>query len=268
MPLDAFIQDPAYSTRFESYRAILHRLLDHDPLRYELPKDLLVVDVGCGFGDLLKRLREGGHQRLMGVEPDALCREGARKAGFDVREGTLTATGLADASVDAVMVSQVFHHVSDHEGAVQEVSRILKPGGFLCLMEPLNTPLRWGMDVLTFRVPLRRILPSVSTRYDIIRFEVETGLYPRFLREQPLFHALLDRHFSKVWHRWGFFFQFGKYVKRAQALPAPSRSPSRGDFSLAWRRWAVAAQCGRLLTHDGLYETPSPAGRDGAGPGG
>ena len=207
-----FIQHQAYASRFGAYRAILSRLLNHDPAMFELPPASQVVDVGCGYGDLLKTLRARGYEKLVGVEPDPVCREAALNNGLTVREGTLTGTGLPDASADAVIVNEVFHHVDNYVRAVDEIARVLKPSGLLCFIEPAPTGLRRMMDFLTFRTPLPRWVPSVRLRYDVMKLEVETGLYPQFLSQQEGFHNALARHFKPVWLRRGWFFQFGKYV--------------------------------------------------------
>ncbi|QJR16515.1 class I SAM-dependent methyltransferase [Usitatibacter palustris] len=210
-----FVQDATYADHFGAYKSILNRVLDHDPAMFELPVGIRIVDIGCGYGDLLKLLRSRGHTNLMGVEPDLTCLEGARKEGFEVREGTLTATGLPDACTDAVIVSMVFHHVDDYDAAIREVARVLKPGGLLCVMEPAPTVLRTLMDFLTFKTPLPRISKSVGQRYAVMKLEIETGLYPKFLAEQKSFHAILQGRFEKVWLRRAWFFQFGKYRLRS-----------------------------------------------------
>jgi len=209
-----FVQDPSYAGHFGVYRSLLKRLLDHDPAMFSLPEEAVIVDVGCGYGDLLKTLRERGYTRLKGVEPDALCRQGARDQGFEVLEGTLTEISLPDGFADAVIVNQVFHHIDDYSAAITELRRVLKPAGLLCFIEPLGTAMRRAMDYLTFRTPLRRIAPPVESRYRVMSLEVETGLYPKWLTEQTRFHAELDRAFERVWLRRTWFFQFGKYRRR------------------------------------------------------
>ncbi|SRR5712691_3027298 len=54
---------------------------------------------------------------------------GLTRKGLDVRDGTLNATGRPSGSADALLVCHVFHHVSDYEGAVEELARIGDSGG-------------------------------------------------------------------------------------------------------------------------------------------
>lgn len=45
------------------------------------------------------------------------------------RAGTFQDTGSADAWADAVIVAQAWHWCPDHDAALTEISRALKPGG-------------------------------------------------------------------------------------------------------------------------------------------
>lgn len=209
-----FVQDATYAEHFGTYLGILKRVLNHDPAMFTLPKNMRIADLGCGYGDVLKLLRSRGYTDLVGVEPDTMCLEGAKKEDLDIREGTLSRTGLPNASVDAVIVNMVFHHIDDYRSAIEEIARILRPKGLLCIMEPAPTLLRTVMDFLTFHTPLPKISKAVATRYAVMKLEVETGMYPKFLADQKSFHAIVENRFEKMWLRRGWFFQFGKYRLR------------------------------------------------------
>lgn len=213
-PQTGFTQDDSYAGYFYEYKSLLDGLLNHDLTRFELEKDSFIADIGCGFGENLSALRQQGYKRLIGVEPDPLCRSQAAKRGFDVIEGTLESTSLEAHSIDAAIVSQVFHHVADYEGALKELVRVIRPGGDLCFAEPAPTSLRKLMDYLTFETPLRRFCDPVELRHRVMKLEIETGLYQRFLENQKGFRSLLEQHFNCVWHDQSWFFQFGKYQRK------------------------------------------------------
>lgn len=209
-----FVQDASYATHFDTYRGLLAKLLKHDPQMFALKKHAIIVDVGCGYGDVLKILRTRGYTNLFGVEPDTQCRKSCVKDKLAVTNGTLTKTNLPDVFADVIIVNQVFHHIDNFAGAVTELKRILKPKGLLCFLEPSPTILRTFMDIVTFHTPLPKWLPFVKTRYMVMKLEMDTGMYPHFLKNQKEFHTAITRHFSKIWLHTGWFFQFGKYTKK------------------------------------------------------
>lgn len=210
---DGFVQDKTYAGFFFEYKKLLNSWLNHDPAMFEMEKHDAIVDTGCGFGDTLSGLAALGFNNLTGIEPDATCREGATRNGLTVIDGTLESTNLPSNSFDVALVNNVFHHIYEYSGAVTEMSRILKPGGFLCFIEPADTIMRRFADYVTFKTPARQIVPPIELRYKVMKLELDTGLYQRFLDNQDNFEHNLNNHFSAVWHRKSYFFQFGKYRK-------------------------------------------------------
>ncbi|MFI0236237.1 class I SAM-dependent methyltransferase [Streptomyces sp. NPDC016845] len=98
-----------------------------------------VLDVGCGDGSAAAtaaRLLPG--HRLVGVDwsQDAL-RRAARRIP-DVVRGELTGDGLpfASGSADAALLSEVLEHLVDPDAALDELRRVLRPGGHLMLSTP------------------------------------------------------------------------------------------------------------------------------------
>jgi SAM-dependent methyltransferase len=91
-----------------------------------------VLDLAAGTGKLTRALLAGGLD-VLAVEPQAALRDVlAQRIGAErVRDGVAEAIPLADASVDAVTVSDAFHWF-DHEPALAEIARVLRPGGGLC----------------------------------------------------------------------------------------------------------------------------------------
>ncbi len=104
-----------------------------------------VLDVGCGDGTAAATAAPllPGH-RIVGVDwsQDALRRASRRFAAtggeLSAVRGQLTDGGLpfATASADAVLFSEVIEHLVDPDGALDEIRRVLKPGGHLMLSTP------------------------------------------------------------------------------------------------------------------------------------
>jgi SAM-dependent methyltransferase len=205
-----------YAENFERYREVLDRTVRYDLGMFELPKDARILDLGCAFGDDIRRLVVSGHTSVIGIEPDPYCVE--RCIGLDVRQGTIERTGLAAATMDVVLVDNVFHHIPDYAEALDEIRRVLRPEGLLCFIEPRRSILRIAMDLLTFRTPLPRIVGGpVRLRWELMSEEVRSGLYPQWLRSHREFFRLLDERFEVLWLRRHPFFYFCKARVRKPA---------------------------------------------------
>lgn len=116
-----------------------------------------VLDVGCGRGLLLinaaRRLNSGravgvdvwhGLQ-LSGNRPQAVL-ENARRAGVaelvETKDSDARNLPFADASFDVVLSSLVLHNIPSQTGrrqAVREIARVLKPGGYVALLDMRHT---------------------------------------------------------------------------------------------------------------------------------
>ena len=206
-----YVQSDTYSLHFERYRKVLNRLLTFDFALFDIPKTARILDVGCGYGDDIKKFNLLGYANVAGVEPDPRCVE--MRGDLEIRRGTLEETGFDEASFDVVFVDNVFHHVSDYKSALREVHRLLKPRGTLCFIEPRNSIFRIAMDVLTFKTPLPKFSKNVKLRHDVMIQEINTGLYPKWLASHRNFFDLLDESFETIWIKKTFFFYMGKIRK-------------------------------------------------------
>jgi SAM-dependent methyltransferase len=104
--------------------------------------DLVVGDLGCGTGEALAALAPVAG-RVIGVdrEPAMLEAAGQRLSGVpnvDLRLGSLVALPLKDAELDVALLMLVLHHVEDLQQAFAEVSRTLRPGGRLILLDMVS----------------------------------------------------------------------------------------------------------------------------------
>jgi len=105
-------------------------------------RNISVLDLGCGGGFMAEALARRG-AKVIGVDPSAPAieagREHAKAAGLDIdyRVGTGEAIPAPDESLDCVVVVDVFEHVADLVIVLDEIRRVLKPGGLL-LFDTLN----------------------------------------------------------------------------------------------------------------------------------
>jgi SAM-dependent methyltransferase len=99
-----------------------------------LPASATVLELGAGTGKLT-RVLVGEFARVLAIEPDPQMRRwfAERCASATLLGGTAEGIPLADASVDAVFSAEAFHWF-DHERALAEIARVLRPRGVLVLM--------------------------------------------------------------------------------------------------------------------------------------
>lgn len=93
-----------------------------------------VLEVGAGTGKLTRALVDLGHD-VHATEPDPALLEILKRDLPDVpvSESPAEELPLPDASVDVVVAAQSFHWF-DHERALPEIARVLRPGGRLALV--------------------------------------------------------------------------------------------------------------------------------------
>lgn len=114
-------------------------------LRNDLASDALrrneaLIDVGCGTGFLLERVRTEICEdwRLVGIDfaSSAIEIGRARFESLDLHQGDASAMPFRDASFDIAVSYGSLEHVVTPEVGVAETARVLRPGGRFYFMIP------------------------------------------------------------------------------------------------------------------------------------
>lgn len=95
----------------------------------DLPRRSEVLDLGAGTGKLT-RVLAARFARVVAVEPSGEMR--TLISGVETLEGSAESIPLADRSVDGVFCGDCFHWF-DWPAAMNEIARVLRPGGTLVL---------------------------------------------------------------------------------------------------------------------------------------
>ncbi|CAN5905640.1 hypothetical protein BH23ACT10_BH23ACT10_19680 [soil metagenome] len=156
--------------------------------------DVVLLDAGCGTGnyaaavlphvgrieaiDASQAMLEIAERKLAGASQDGRVR---------FSQGSVDALPFDDASVDAVMVNQVLHHLGDgpddgwqrHGRVIGELTRVLRPGGALVVNTCSQTQLHdgyWYYSLIPRAADAlrRRFAPLAA----IEGFMVDRGLRP------------------------------------------------------------------------------------------
>ncbi|HUT58485.1 MAG TPA: homoserine O-acetyltransferase [Phycisphaerae bacterium] len=107
-------------------RSIFHHRLDYDRIVELMRPGACVLDLGCGNGELLVRLKRRGHSRIVGAEIDeeellACVRRGLDVVQLDLNRGL---SSFADKQFDYVVLSQTLQSVRDVEGIIGDMLRV------------------------------------------------------------------------------------------------------------------------------------------------
>lgn len=143
---------PAYygstGRKFNSLVEFAVRLVAARHVRFlarRVPRGGRILDVGCGRGVLLKELARRDFE-AHGFEVSPSAAEGvdsriAIRIGDDLSEAS-----YPSANFDQVIIWHVLEHVSDPRGTIEEIHRILKPGGEIVVAVPNFSSLqaRWS----------------------------------------------------------------------------------------------------------------------------
>jgi ubiquinone/menaquinone biosynthesis C-methylase UbiE len=110
--------------------AIVNRIRSVRPLA----PDAAILDIGAAQGLFVIACRKMGY-RCVGVEPWPAAREVAEQLALEFRadvemlDGTAESLPVPSESFDLVHATSVLEHVDDVTATLQEVYRVLKPGG-------------------------------------------------------------------------------------------------------------------------------------------
>src|SRR5258708_3917902 len=117
--------------------------------RLEIAPTASVLDVGCGTGELLVRLAaKYPNARLSGLDPvPEMLAVGRTKLSenVDLRAGWANELPWPDGAFDVVVSCNMFHYITHPVAAVQEMERVLRPGGRFVITD-------WCDDYLACRL--------------------------------------------------------------------------------------------------------------------
>jgi ubiquinone/menaquinone biosynthesis C-methylase UbiE len=111
-----------------------------------------VIDAGCGNMTFSRHLSDLG-AKVLAIDPDPVQAE-INRASEPIRNLEFVETGadrlpVASGAVDGVFFSYSLHHVPAdlYPRVFEEVLRILKPSGFLYVIEPIDCPVNEVMKL-------------------------------------------------------------------------------------------------------------------------
>jgi len=99
--------------------------------------DLTIADIGCGEGITLEKMHSLFPERkVLGIDFLSENIDICRHHGCKVEQGDVYDLPLPSKSVDFVLFMEVIEHLEHPETAIQEIYRVLVPGGRLVIVFP------------------------------------------------------------------------------------------------------------------------------------
>jgi 2-polyprenyl-3-methyl-5-hydroxy-6-metoxy-1,4-benzoquinol methylase len=185
----------------------------------DVKEGVTILDAGCGPGVYsVRAARAGLNVCAIDISKTMLdeARDRVASAGLssrvNFRQEDLTHLSLPDASFDAVFCWGVLIHIFNVESALDELARIIRPGGRLALYITNSRALDYKLESVV-RLVKRRPLPQRAGRYGqgfeydfhgeklwLWRFDVE--LIEQELRQRGfVLSRRLGGHFSEIQRR-------------------------------------------------------------------
>lgn len=174
-------------------------------------KNNRLLDIGCGAGNLLAAARKNGWDgQGLDVSPSAV--KHVRGLGFEVYEGELQDAAFPSQQFDVVTAAELLEHLIDPRPLLQEVARILRPGGMFWTTTPHARGLSGRMLGLKWRCiwpPEHLQLFSIRGLTKLLRDAGFSQLRIDTTGGNPIeiFHAMgavkdapktVDQHFDRV----------------------------------------------------------------------
>lgn len=163
-----------------------------------------VLDIGCNAGTLSNSWAELGH-RVHAIDINEplleIARQRSAEAGFDIdyRLGSAVELPWPDESMDVAVALELLEHVEDWEAVVQEMMRVVRPGGVIFLSTTNALCPRQSEYTLPlyswYPAPLKRryVRLAQTTRPEIVN-------YARY----PAFHWFTFYGLRRYGRRYGF----------------------------------------------------------------
>ena len=122
-----------------------------------------ILDLACGSGDVTSMLREAlPKARVVGLDFSRPLLTQAKGRGLaTLAEADALKLPFADGSFDAVTIAFGLRNFSDRHAGLEEIARILKPGGVFGLLEFSPPPQPWK---LFWSFYLQHLMPLVAQR--------------------------------------------------------------------------------------------------------
>lgn len=183
-----------YHEVFDRYEEILKNTAE----KIEQPRGALVVDIGTGTGNLAAVVSSYGYT-VIGIEPNDTMRLQAiqKHPHIHFTKGHFLDLNFERGSVDSIVCSFAFHHLTDEEKAlaVEEFYQILSDKGTVVIADTMYAVLEEGKAILKEAVDREYFILA----QDLQREYYTTHAYLKEIFEKAGFSVSFERMNKFVW---------------------------------------------------------------------
>lgn len=146
-----------------------------------------VLEIGCGIGSVVFRLSEQGYE-VTGTDISGEAIAYGQKKYADIRLEVQAAETLPydDESFDIVLSFDLFEHVAATDMHLDEVGRVLRPGGHYLFQTPNKYSNVIYETLWTKSLQWRRYHPSLHSPGQLKRRLAKHGFETRFIKMNPV----------------------------------------------------------------------------------
>ncbi len=178
---------------FKARLEILEAILRKQILNLQHTSDIL--NAGVATGATTTMLEK--HANVTSLEYEAKCCQFLREQlKIEVTEGSLTELPYADQKFDLICAFDVIEHIEDHELAMKEANRVLKPGGKCFITVPAYMFLWSEHDVVNHHFRRYKIR-ELENLVEQAGFKVEFKSYFNALLFPPIAAARIPSRWFK-----------------------------------------------------------------------
>lgn len=164
-----------------------------------------LLDVGCGSGEFLERMRHQGWN-VTGIDASPAAAAVARsRIDAVVLAGTLPHPGLAERQFDAITLWQSLEHMPQPMETLQCVRRLLKPGGRVYVSTPniASWPARsFGTAWIGLDLPRHLVHFTAESLETMMRGAGLRVVSRRQLRHAEWLRVSATREVRRSWRQW------------------------------------------------------------------
>jgi SAM-dependent methyltransferase len=160
-----------------------------------------VLDAGCGTAYGTAMVAEGDAAAVVGVDIAESVLESVRgemPQGVELRVGDLTALDIADDQFDLIVCFEVIEHFEDPDIVLDELARVLAPGGALLVSSPNRGVYPPGNPHHHHEFTPDELTSALGTRFTAVQLLRQQDFVTSAILSTPLFEAAPQEPLSEL----------------------------------------------------------------------